>query len=166
MRRSAIQPNRRLGTRRNCNGGFRDISGQVDELTWHLGDWPDWNKQIGKDSGWWVRRVEGEVARIIVLNFDKVVTQTEAETISLNFEEAFEGRLDRTGDGWTIKPDDFNARPQVVWSSKSGLRIELRYSSPQAKGRWRRMEPVGWFLNLDRTAGLIRRIGLDARAPR
>ncbi len=114
MRRSAIQPNRRFGTRRNCNGGFRDISGQVDELTRHLGDWPDWNKQIGKDSGWWVRGVEGEVARIIVLNFDKVVTQTEAETISLNFEEAFEGRLDRTGDGWTIKPDDFNARPPEV----------------------------------------------------
>ncbi len=89
--------------------------GHVDELTWQLADWPDHDKKIADDSGWWVRRVDGKVSRIIVLNSDVVSIASDHETMELQFDGLFEGRLDRTDNGWTITPDSYNnATPPLV----------------------------------------------------
>ena len=84
-------------------------SKQVDRLSWQLADWPDHSQKISDDSGWWIRKVEGEVTRIILMNKHSVSIDSNEETIKLNFDGPFEGRLDRTENGWTITPDAYNA---------------------------------------------------------
>ena len=84
-------------------------SNQVDRLSWQLADWPDHSQKISDDSGWWIRKVEGEVSRIIVMNKRSVSIDSKEETINLNFDGPFEGRLDRTDTRWTITPDSYNA---------------------------------------------------------
>ena len=83
--------------------------GAVDQLTWRLAAWPDHAEEIGKDSGWWVRRAEGSVSRIIVSNTDVVKFTAEKEMIEIRWEGPFEGRIDRTANGWAMTPDAFNA---------------------------------------------------------
>jgi hypothetical protein len=82
---------------------------QVDQFSWSLADWPDHDEKISDDSGWWVRRVEGEVSRIIVMNEDSVTIDSVQETIQLSFDGPFEGRFDRTDAGWIVTPDAYNA---------------------------------------------------------
>jgi len=82
---------------------------QVDQFTWRMADWPDHSQKISDDSGWWVRRVAGEVTRIIVMNQDSVTIDSSQETIELSFDGPFEGRFDRTDNGWIVTPDGYNA---------------------------------------------------------
>ena len=82
---------------------------QVDQFSWSLADWPDHDEKISDDSGWWVRRVEGEVSRIIVMNEDSVTIDSVQETIQLSFDGPFEGRFDQTDAGWIVTPDAYNA---------------------------------------------------------
>ncbi len=84
-------------------------SKQVDQFSWRLADWPDHSEKISDDSGWWIRRVEGEVTRIIVMNENSVAIDSGRETIELTFDGPFEGRLDRTDNGWILTPDAYNA---------------------------------------------------------
>jgi len=83
-------------------------AGEIDQFTWSLADWPDHDEKIADDAGWWVRRVAGEVSRVIVMNEDEVMLISEKETIEMRFDGRFEGRIDRTTDGWTITPDTYN----------------------------------------------------------
>ena len=86
------------------------VPGQVDTLTWKMPAWPDHDTKIADDAGWWVRRVDGAVRRIIVMNQDVVKIDSGQTTIALRFDGAFEGRIDRMADGgWSITPDDYNA---------------------------------------------------------
>jgi hypothetical protein len=43
------------------------------------------------------------------MNKHSVSIDSNEETIKLNFDGPFEGRLDRTENGWTITPDAYNA---------------------------------------------------------
>jgi hypothetical protein len=84
-------------------------SENVDQFSWKLADWPDHSEKILDDSGVWTRRVDEEVTRIIISNESNVRIESDHETIGIRFDGSFEGRLDRTGDGWTITPDAYNA---------------------------------------------------------
>ena len=86
-------------------------AGQVDEFTWMMADWPDHDTKIEDDSGWWVRRVDGAVRRIIVMNQDVVKIATTGGSMEFRFDGPFEGRIDRTFEGWTITPDAYNRVP-------------------------------------------------------
>lgn len=90
--------------------------GQVDTLTWELADWPDHDTKIADDSGWWVRRVDGAVRRIIVMNRDVVKIATAGGSMELRFDAPFEGRIDRTFEGWTITPDAYHRVPPKLLS--------------------------------------------------
>ena len=81
----------------------------VDHFSWRLADWPDHDQKISDDSGFWVRRVAGEVRRIIVMNEDSVTIDSNQETIELSFDGSFEGWFDRTATGWIVTPDAYNA---------------------------------------------------------
>jgi hypothetical protein len=90
--------------------------GHLDELTWQLAEWPDHDRKIADDSAQWVRRVNGQATRIILMNTETATISSTNETITLTFEEAFEGRLDRTDDGWTLTPDSYHAEPPALLS--------------------------------------------------
>ncbi len=82
---------------------------QVDQLSWRLADWPDHSEKVADDSGFWVRRVGGEVSRIIISNERNVRIESDRELIDIQFDGPFEGRFDRTEQAWTITPDGYNA---------------------------------------------------------
>ncbi|GAB5561283.1 MAG: hypothetical protein SynsKO_29300 [Synoicihabitans sp.] len=83
--------------------------GQRDTLRWELADWPDHDTKIADDSGWWVREESGGIKRVIIMNRESVTATVGTETVSLKFDGAFEGHLDRTTEGWSITPDAYNA---------------------------------------------------------
>ncbi len=82
---------------------------QVDQLHWQLADWPDHSQKIPDDSGWWARSVNGSITRIILSNITSAHIESNGETIEVAFDAPFEGRIDRTSNGWTITPDSYNA---------------------------------------------------------
>jgi len=80
-----------------------------------MADGPDHHEKIVDDSGWWVRRIGGEVSRIIVSNAALITIISTKETITLEFDGPFEGRLDWAGKEWTIMPDAYPAvTPQLL----------------------------------------------------
>ncbi|GAB5561282.1 MAG: hypothetical protein SynsKO_29290 [Synoicihabitans sp.] len=86
-------------------------AGRKDTLRWELADWPDHDTKIADDSGWWVREEDRRITQLILLNRRKVVAPIGDETLTIEFEDAFEGRIDRTATGWTITADDYYANP-------------------------------------------------------
>ena len=91
-------------------------TGPVDVFTWRMTEWPDHDERIADDAGWWVRRIDGEVTRMIVSNADEVMVESARETITLRFDGRFEGRVDRTAAGWTLTPDSYNAVTPMLLS--------------------------------------------------
>lgn len=118
--------------------------GQLDEFTWILADWADHDEPIADDSGWWFRHEAGVVKRIIVMNQAEVALATEQESILLEFDGAFEGRIDRDGPGWTITPDSYNAvSPQLVrFEVKRAGRVQLFQSEPLVPNETKRLMPM------------------------
>ncbi len=83
-------------------------SDHVDQFYWRLADWPDHSQKIPDDSGWWSRSVEGTLNRIIVSNKRTIHVESNGETIAIEFDAPFEGRIDRTSNTWTLTPDAYN----------------------------------------------------------
>ncbi len=106
--------------------------GPVDQFTWLLADWPDHDLKIANDSGWWARRVNGEVQRIIVMNAAELNLVSEEENIELRFAAPFEGRLDRTSDGWTLTPEAYPDVPPSLLTLKITQNGHTQSYGPQA----------------------------------
>ena len=87
---------------------------QVDRFSWRLAEWPDHSQKIADDSGWWARTIKGKVAGIIVLNETLVEIESNDEVIRVEFDDPFEGYLERTDAGWTITPDSYNPAPPTL----------------------------------------------------
>ncbi len=107
---------------------------QVDQLFWRLADWPDHSEKISDDSGYWVRRVEGEVSRIILSNQSNVRIESDQDLIEILFDGPFEGRFDRTERAWTITPDAYHSVTPKLLSfrlTRNGKVESYEVQSPQ-----------------------------------
>ena len=89
-------------------------SGSEDFYSWKIADWPHQDQKVEDDSGWWARTIDGIVHRVVVMNEDSITVNSAVEEIHIQFDGRYEGRVDRTADGWTITPDLFDRAPPNV----------------------------------------------------
>ncbi|NNE34729.1 MAG: alginate lyase family protein [Rhodothermales bacterium] len=110
---------------------IRDDGSDVhDELVWFPTGRTDPREKLEDESGYWFRADAQRVTEIIVLNRDKIAISSGGESISISFDEPFEGVISRSADGWTLFGDRFLSAPVTLESfaiSKGMLAAPRRF---------------------------------------